>query len=219
MIDLRDQVRGIVEAFGYLGLVLLLVLENLFPPIPSEMILPWAGFLSAQGQFHYLGVVGAATAGSTVGALILYGIARSLGERRVRQWLERHGAVLLVRPDDYARAKAWFDRHQGRAVFLARIAPAARSFISIPAGIARMPVPQFVLATALGSGLWNASLVGAGWLLGAHWDQVSPYVGTGSWLVIGLALALFLWFQRKRAIWASCSCSCSKTSSRPFPPR
>ena len=158
--DLVDWVTGVIEALGYLGIAVLAALENILPPIPSEVILRLSGFLAGQGRYWLPAVVLAATLGSVVGALVRYVLGRRLGERRVRRLVRRYGRWLTIGEDDLDRAQEWFDRHGPAVVFFGRLIPVIRSIVSVPAGIGRMPLGRFVLSTALGSALWNGVLVG-----------------------------------------------------------
>lgn len=196
--DFAGWITSIVQSLGYVGVALLTALENLFPPIPSELILPLAGFLAGQGQFHLPIAIAAAVAGSTFGAAILYTLGRWLGEVRLRQLVQDHGKWLLLDEDDVDRAADWFRRHGGKAVYLGRLVPGVRSIISIPAGIEKMPIPKFALFTVLGSATWDGPLVLLGWLLGHNWSVVEKY---GQFLEYG-ALVLFLggtaWWIKRR---------------------
>ena len=173
----------VVDRAGYAGLAALMALENVFPPIPSEAILPLAGAQVAQGAFTYASVLTAATAGSLAGALVLYTAGRAGG----RPLVLRHGRLLRISPAQLDRAEAWFDRHGAWVVLLGRLVPGLRSLVSVPAGMARMPLGRFLALTALGSLLWNALLVGAGSALGANWEQVGHVVGPLSLAVLALA--------------------------------
>ena len=190
---------GVVQRGGYIGVALMTLLENLFPPIPSELILPVAGFLSRRGELAFLSLVAAATAGSLAGALILYGLGRRLGEERLRGFVRDHGRWLMLRESDVDQAHQWFERHGDKAVLFARVVPAVRSLISIPAGMTRMRLAPFVAYTTLGSGLWNAALVALGWAVGEHWERVEPYLKIFEWaglVAMAGAGAWFFW-QRK----------------------
>jgi membrane protein DedA with SNARE-associated domain len=179
-----------VETGGYVAVGGLTLLENLIPPIPSELILPAAGFLVRQGALSFAWVVVAATVGSLAGALILYELGRWLGEQRVRELARSHGRWLALGEGDVDRARGWFERHGNEAVLICRLIPAMRSIISIPAGLVGMPRDRFVLYTTLGSGLWNAALVGAGWLLADQWERITPYLDVLQW---GTLLVLVAW--------------------------
>ena len=162
------------------------------------MILPLAGFLVGQGRMTLFGAIVASTLGSVGGALLLYWLGYAMGEDRVRDLIKKYGRWMLVDEEDLDRSKGWFDNHGREAVFLARLAPLARSLISVPAGVAKMPLWTFVLYTTAGSGLWNAGLIAAGWALGANWqlvEQYQGYVSTGFMVLMGGAIA---WFVVKR---------------------
>ncbi|MGE3267369.1 MAG: DedA family protein [Chloroflexota bacterium] len=196
--DVFNWVISLVETSGYLGLAVVVGLENVFPPIPSEAILPLAGFLVGQGRMTLVGAVGAATAGSLGGALVLYWIGYALGEKRVRTLIQRYGQWALLDEDDLDQAKGWFDHHGRAAVFLARLAPLARSLISVPAGVAKMPLVPFIIYTTVGSGIWNAVLIAAGWLLGANWGLVERYQGYFGTAFVTLMAATLVWFVARR---------------------
>jgi membrane protein DedA with SNARE-associated domain len=193
-----DWVRNTVSAGGYPALAGLILAENLFPPIPSELILPLAGFYVGQGEMTFILAVLAATLGSMTGALALYALARFGGRRLVL----RFGKVLRVRPKDLDKADDWFDRHGAWVVLFGRLVPGARSLVSIPAGLSEMPVLKFTALTALGSTAWNCALIGAGWTLGEHYEQVGGIVGPIGTAIVALCalavLALVVRAYRKR---------------------
>ena len=187
----EDWIFQVISALGYLGLALLLVAENLFPPIPSEVVLPLAGFVVGRGDLGFLQALLASTTGSVVGALILYALGRYGG----RGLVLRYGAWLRVSATELERAEGWFRRYGGWVVLGARVVPFARSIVSIPAGTMQMPLIRFTVLTALGSGVWNALLIGAGVSLGANWTRISDWVGSYSDVVLILlagAAAVFL---------------------------
>lgn len=157
---------------GAPGVGAIVALENLFPPIPSEVVLPLAGFLAGQGSLSVFAVILWATLGSVLGALALYALGALLGRDRLHQIADR---LPLVSVHDVERAEDWFGRQGGRAVFLGRLVPLVRSLISIPAGVARMPLPRFVAYTAAGSGIWNTIFVLLGYSLGNQWHRVGQY--------------------------------------------
>lgn len=183
-------VLNLVARTGYGGLVLLMILENVFPPIPSEIILPLGGYLAQQGRLTLPGVVVAGTLGAVLGTLPLYWLGRSIGEERLRTLVNRHGRWLALSCADLDRATTWFQRRGRWAVALGRLVPGIRSLISIPAGIQRMPLWAFVGSTALGSAVWTAALAGAGFALGSRFKQVGQWLDPVTWVVLGgLALA------------------------------
>ena len=188
---MTDWITHVVETLGYLGIAGLMVLENVLPPIPSEVIMPLAGFTSARGELAFAGVAAAGTLGSVVGALLLYYLGRAIGERRLRAWVERHGRWLGLAPDDLDRVRERFDRDGPRVVLVSRLIPGVRSLISIPAGVAQMPLGPFLAYTAAGSGVWATLLAYAGRLLGANYGRVDHVLGPIA-LVVLLALAVAL---------------------------
>jgi len=193
-----DWVRNTVSTGGYPALAGLILAENLFPPIPSELILPLAGFYVGQGEMTFILAVLAATLGSLAGALLLYAIARFGGRKLVL----RFGKVLRVKEQDLDKADDWFDRHGAPIVLFGRLVPGARSLVSIPAGLSEMPVAKFIALTTLGSTAWNCALIGAGWALGEHYEQVGGIVGPIGTAVVGAcalaALVLVLRAYRRR---------------------
>jgi membrane protein DedA with SNARE-associated domain len=198
--DALSWVVGLVETLGYPGLAIVVALENVFPPIPSEAVLPLAGYLVSQGRMTLWGAVLASTVGSVVGALVLYWLGYAWGERRVRSLVASYGRWLTIDEDDLDRSQEWFEHHGRTAVFIARLAPLTRSLISIPAGVAKMPMGPFLLYTTLGSGLWNAVLIGAGWLLGANWELVERYQSVLGTAVVGLLVLAVVWFIGRRLL-------------------
>jgi membrane protein DedA with SNARE-associated domain len=198
---LAEWVTSVIETLGYPGLTVLVALENVFPPIPSEVILPLAGFLIGQDRFSFLLVLIATTLGSLLGAIVLYAVGLAIGQRRVRNLVQHYGHWALLTPDDLTRAEDWFDRYGPVAVFTGRLIPVVRSLVSIPAGYRRMPLGQFLLLTGCGSALWNGTLVGLGWALGENWHVIEKYVGWLQYVVIAVVAVLVLRFvwQRLRA--------------------
>ena len=188
-------VTGLVERLGGPGAGLAVALENLFPPIPSEVILPLAGFAAAQGRISLVGAILWTTLGSVVGAWALYGIGAALGRDRMRAIAAR---LPLVKLSDVDRTEAWFLKHGVKAVFFGRMIPIFRSLISIPAGVERMPILTFLLYTTLGSLIWNTTFVLAGFLLGDNWHVVEEYVGSFQKVVIVVCVAAAGWFVVNR---------------------
>lgn len=181
-----EWASNIVRSLGYPGVALLTFLENVFPPIPSELIIPLAGFVAAEGQMNVWGVLVAGTAGSLGGATVWYWIGQRLGKRGLRSWVDRSGHWLTLSVADLDRAEAWFHRHGGTAVCIGRLVPGVRSLISIPAGFARMPFVPFLLYSLAGTAVWTAALAYAGVLLRANFAVVGDYVDIASYLVLAL---------------------------------
>jgi membrane protein DedA with SNARE-associated domain len=191
----------VIYSIGYVGVALLIALEQVFPPIPSEVILPLSGSLSAAGRFSLPIVVVAATVGSCMGALMLYSIGRFGGEKRLGPWLDRYGKWLLLSRKDLESSRTWFARHGTWAVLIARLIPGMRSIVSIPAGLAAMPVGRFVALTAIGSGIWNSALIVAGFLLGRNWDQVKGWIAPFGPIVYVILIAVVALFAGRR-LWS-----------------
>ncbi len=198
--DLTDWVTDTIEVLGYLGVALLVALESVFPPIPSEVVLPMAGFVAGRGDASVLGMVAASTIGSVIGSWVLYGISSAIGEDRLHQFVERYGRWLGVKVADLQRAEDWFDRRSDMAVFFGRCVPLVRSLVSVPAGFRRMPLLRFTLLSAAGSAMWNLALIGAGALLGEQWHVVGEYVGILQTVVIAAVVAGLAWWVWRRFI-------------------
>jgi membrane protein DedA with SNARE-associated domain len=196
-----DWIQSLMQDLGYAGIVLLMTLENVFPPIPSEVVMPFAGYTSANGDLHIVGVILAGTLGSVLGALPLYYIGVAVGQERLEAWAKRHGAWLTLSAKEVRRAHRWFEEHGTKTVFLCRFVPGVRSLISIPAGVVRMPMWRFLLWTALGTGIWAGGLAWIGRALGSNYDQVERYVDPILYVVIGVFV---IWYvarlvqQRRR---------------------
>lgn len=182
--DLTGWVTDVVNGLGYLGIAFLVALENVFPPIPSELVLPLAGFVAGRGDASLVGMVLASLAGSIVGAWVLYGLAAGIGPVRLRSLVVRFGRWFGVREEDLDRAERWFDQHSGAAVLIGRCVPLVRSLVSLPAGFRRMSPVRFTVFTLVGSGLWNIALIGAGAILGDRWREVGDVVGLLQGVVI-----------------------------------
>ena len=196
--NLAQWVQDVIESLGYLGVALLVIAENLFPPIPSEIVLPFAGFVARRGDGSVVVMVIASTIGSVVGALVLYAIAAAIGPERIHTFVVRFGKWFGVKEADMVRAEEWFDRRSNVAVLVGRCVPLIRSLVSIPAGFRRMRFVPFVILTAVGSAVWNVALIGAGAALGDQWDVVGDYVGILQWLVIVVIVAVVIRFAVQR---------------------
>lgn len=196
-----DWIQDLINTLGYPGIVFLMFLENVFPPIPSEAIMPFAGFTASRGDLSVIGVIIAGTVGSVLGALPLYYIGKYVGEARIKRWADRYGKWFTVSSKDIDKAKGWFERHGGAAVFLCRLVPGIRSLISIPAGFSSMHMPTFLLYTAVGSSMWTALLTYLGVFLGNNYEQVETYLGPAGKIIMAVLLVVLIaWlFLRKRA--------------------
>jgi alkaline phosphatase len=199
---LTDLVEQWVAQWGYLGIFAAMVLENVIPPIPSEVIMPLAGFYVGQGQLNVVGVVLAGLLGTVVGALPWYAIGRLVNEQRLKQWVERHGRWVGITVQELDQSRSWFQRHGAAVVFWGRLIPAIRTLISVPAGVELMPFGSFLFWTTAGSLIWNLVLTAAGWTLGSHWDQVllwvKPVEGIVNKLIALAVVALVGWLALRR---------------------
>lgn len=192
-----DSLVSLMDTIGAPGAGIAIALENLFPPIPSEAILPLAGFAAARGQIGLVEAIVWTTAGSLVGALLLYALGALVGAPRLRALIDR---VPLMQATDFDRTLAWFDRHGGKAVLLGRMVPIFRSLISIPAGVARMRLWLFITWTTLGSLVWNTLFVVAGYTLGANWHVVERYADVFQKIVIVVVLLALVWLVARRLL-------------------
>ena len=193
--QLFKLVQQITEWLGYPGIFSLMLFENLLPPVPSEMVMPFAGSLVAEGKLTFLGVLLSGTLGAWAGAMILYYIGYRLGREPLEHWLCRYGKYLFISPQDLDKTLDLFQRHGNLTVFVARLIPGARSLISIPAGVNRMPLGSFVVLTILGTIVWNVTLISAGSYLGQNWQSVLGFIDTYEnvlWAVLGVLLLIFL---------------------------
>ena len=198
--NLTDWATGIVERLGYLGVAMLVAVENVFPPIPSEVVLGLAGYTAARGDAWVVGMIIAATIGSVVGALALYGLSAAVGPVRLRAITIRYGAWIGFGEADLDRAEAWFDRRSRSAVLLCRCVPLIRSLISIPAGLRRMPLGTFTVFTLLGSLVWNTTLIVAGYVLAEQWDKVLDYTEPFQYLVVAAMGVLVVALVVRKAV-------------------
>ena len=200
--SLATWVQDVIEQLGYLGVALLVVAENVFPPIPSEIVLPFAGFVAQRGSESVVIMILAATVGSVAGALIMYWIAAVIGDDRLHAFTRKFGKWVQIRESDLTKAEEWFDRHAMAAVLIGRCVPLIRSVVSIPAGFRRMKPIPYILYTFIGSLVWNIALVGAGAILGENWERVGGIVAAYQWLIIvavlvGIARLAYVVYRRR----------------------
>jgi membrane protein DedA with SNARE-associated domain len=196
-----DWTISLIEQTGYVGIFLLMFLETIFPPIPSEVIMPIAGVQAAQGQLSLWAVIASGTAGAMLGNLFWYALARVIGLRRFKPFIERHGRWLTMDWDDVEKSERLFGRFGASIVSLGRLLPTIRSVISIPAGLLNMRLRSFLIWSTLGTAVWTAVLATAGWGLGKAFHDIEKVLGPLSTAVIVLILVAYVWRQltwRKR---------------------
>lgn len=199
---MQNWITNFMENFGYLGTFLMILLENVFPPIPSEVVLTFGGFMTTNTNMTVFGVIISATAGSVAGAIVLYGIGRLLNVKKLEKIIERWGHIIKVKVSDIEKANSWFDKYGNRTIFFCRMIPLVRSLISIPAGMANMKFSLFVIYTTAGTLIWNIILVCAGAALGNSWEKILDIMDTYSTITysaLGLAFIAFIvfWFRKK----------------------
>ena len=188
-----DFITSILSDLGSIGVAALMLLENVFPPIPSEVIMPFAGYLAATGDLYFVNVVIAGTIGSVAGAFLWYWIGTLATEARLRGFVSRYGKWLTISEKDLDRSLTWFQRNGGKAVFFGRMVPGVRTLISIPAGMTGMGLVPFLIYTSLGSVLWTAALTASGYVLEAQFAKVEGLINpVTNILLLGL-LALYIW--------------------------
>lgn len=202
---MENWITEFMDQFGYFGVFLLIMIENVFPPIPSEVILTFGGFMTTYSDMTRMGVIIAATAGSIIGAMILYSIGLFLDVARLEKIVDRWGGVLRLTRKDIRKAGAWFDKYGPWTVLLCRLVPLIRSLISIPAGMSNMNFPLFILLTTIGSLIWNTALVMIGAAVGDNWQSIVHYMDIYSNVAYALlaigGIAICIWyirFRRKR---------------------
>jgi membrane protein DedA with SNARE-associated domain len=195
---MQEWIVSLMTSMGYWGLGLLMVLENIFPPIPSELIIPMAGFNVAAGKMEFLPAIVAGVGGSIVGTLPWYYLGQKLGEERIKKLADRYGKWLQISSKDIDRAAHWFDRYGAGAVLICRLVPGLRTVISLPAGIAEMPIVPFVAYSTIGTTAWVSLLVYGGYVLGDRYAEIEHLIAPASKIIFGLLLgAIAVWFLRK----------------------
>lgn len=190
---MAEWIVQFIEERGYFAIALLMLAENLFPPLPSELIMPFAGYAASRGELQPVGVVLAGALGSLLGALFWFGVGHWVGGERLRRWVGRHGRWLTLTPQDVEKADAWFDRRGHLAVFIGRMVPAVRTLISVPAGLAGMGLMPFVAWTAAGSLLWCSILTAAGFALGQKYETASGTLNIATGCTLAILVAWYLW--------------------------
>lgn len=199
---MENWVTEIMEQFGYVGIFLMIAIENVFPPIPSEVVLTFGGFMTTYTNLTGTGVVVASTAGAVAGAIILYTLGLLLDVARLEKIVDRWGHILRVKKEDIYRADAWFDKYGYWTVLFCRMIPLIRSLISIPAGMSHMNFGLFLLFTTIGTLIWNVILVSVGAAVGESWESIVHFMDIYSnvvYALIGLGIIIFfIWFIGKR---------------------
>jgi membrane protein DedA with SNARE-associated domain len=198
---MEEWIFNIIENYGYLGVFLIIVLENVFPPIPSEIVLPFSGFMTTKTELSVAMMIAASTAGSVVGGTILYYIGTILDVERLEKIVDRWGKYLQLKREDVYKADAWFDRYGIWTVFFCRMVPLLRSLISVPAGMSNMKMPLFLLFTLIGTAIWNTLLIVIGAKLGENWTQILSYTEVYSDIIYAVGaiaiLAVLIFFGRR----------------------
>ncbi len=190
---MENFIIGIMNKFGYIGICLLIFIENLFPPIPSELILTFGGFMTINTTMTIIGVIIASTIGSVVGAIVLYYIGKILNkERLIKIVTSKYGKLLRIKPKDIESADKWFDEKGNKTVFFCRFIPVVRSLISIPAGMSEMPIVKFLVYTTVGSAIWNTALVLVGAFAGDKKDYILNIIDNLSHVILILLVILFV---------------------------
>ncbi len=197
---IKVWVEGIISTGGYPGLYFVMFTENVFPPIPSEVVLPLAGSLSLTGRFSIPLITIVGMLGSLTGAFLFYGLGKWLGEERVRNFIGKFGKYALLSVDDFDRSKEWFDKYDEWVIFFSRMVPIVRSLISIPAGVAEMNLPKFSFYTILGTALWSFVLSYAGRLLGEQWPIITDFINTYQNVVLAVTLIAVVAFVAYRLL-------------------
>jgi membrane protein DedA with SNARE-associated domain len=200
-----DFITNLIDTMGAFGVGIVMFLENVFPPIPSELVMPLAGFNAAQGSVSLLAVIVWGTIGTVLGAWLWYEVGRRLGRARLQRFIGKYGIWLTLSQDDVQNAIEWFDRHDKGATFFGRMIPGVRTMISVPAGLAEMSLPRFMLYTTAGSALWNLALIAAGYLLQSQYDRVVDYLNPVTNLILAAIAVTYLYrvarqlMQRRKA--------------------
>jgi len=187
-----EWITQLIDRAGYAGIAFIMLLEAIFPPIPSWLVMPLAGFEASSGRFSPFLVVLAGTAGSTLGALWWYWIGRLVGMKRLRAFAARHGHWITMTPAQVDRVDRWFDRHGAPVVMFGRLVPAIRTLISIPAGVFALDLRRFIIFTAIGDAAWNSGMTAAGYLLRSRYDQVADYLGPVATVVLTIVATTYI---------------------------
>jgi membrane protein DedA with SNARE-associated domain len=206
MDNLRVYIENVIATLGYSGVALLMALENIFPPIPSELILPLTGFLITKGQMTFWLVLLFSTMGTLIGTTVLYYLGFYLGDARLRTFIRKYGRYLFLPESSYDWALKTFHRYDRPIVLWSRLVPGIRSIISLPAGVARMPLGRFLIYTTVGTMIWNSLLLLGGILLGQNWTRMMDFVDQYKVVVyiliaiVAVAWVFYMIFVRPKTI-------------------
>ena len=195
-----DFISNLITTMGAVGVGLVMFLENVFPPIPSELVMPLAGFNAAQGNMSLVAIFLWGTLGSVLGAWLWYEVGRRLGQARLERFIDRYGVWLTLDREDVESAIAWFKRHDKGATFFGRMIPGVRTLISVPAGLSGMGMTRFLIYTTAGSAIWNTALIAAGYLLEANYDLVETWLNPVTNVIIAIIVIGYLW-RVARQLW------------------
>ena len=202
---MQDIIIEFMKNFGYLSIFLLITLENVFPPIPSEVILLFGGFMTTKTSINIIGVIIFSTLGSLLGAIILYYIGKIFNKERLKKIItSKFGKLLRLKPEDIDKADEWFDKKGNKTVFFCRFIPVIRSLISIPAGMSEMPMKKFLIYTTIGSAIWNSTLTIAGSIVGENWTSILEIMDNYSHIaviilgIIFISAIIIFYFKRKK---------------------
>lgn len=201
---MQEIIINLMNQFGYIGIFLLIAIENIFPPIPSEVILTFGGYMTTYSNLNVPLVILSATLGSLLGAIVLYAIGKILNKERLMKIVSgKVGKILHLKKEDIESADKWFDTKGEKCVFFCRFIPIVRSLISIPAGMSEMNIPKFLIYTTIGSLIWNSVLVVVGSIVGKNWENIVNIFDTYSTITLILLIIIFIlfvvWFYKKRA--------------------
>jgi len=197
---MSEWIINIMEQLGYLGIALLMFLDNVFPPIPSEVIMPSAGFTAAQGQLSLIGVIVAGSLGSLIAAATLYWIGRKISHDALFRWVNQYGKYLFIKTDDVKKALDWFEKYGHRVVFFGRMIPAVRSLISIPAGMSHMPFWKFMTYSTLGTVIWTTFLATVGYYFGNNTALMQQIFSNVGYMIVAIValFVVYLWFKKRK---------------------
>lgn len=196
---MTDWIISIMEQLGYFGIALLMFLDNVFPPIPSEVIMPSAGFAASKGQLLLSGVIIAGSFGSLLAAALLYWVGRKIPNQSIFNWVDRYGKYLFIKSEDVKKALDWFEKYGHRVVFFGRMVPAVRSLISIPAGMSHMPFWKFMLYSSVGTIIWTTFLACVGYYFGNNIELMQQIFSRVGYVIIVIVLILVTYFFYKKS--------------------